>query len=461
MTPPITDPGPVVVADGPSFLDAIDWGSKLASNTVTVYFAGAGEVFDRKTLIGWTGYEVQQAMLAFQQFANVADLQFSITRDATDATLKLVNVQKAGFLGYFNPPGTKDEGVGVFNHTGKGWDFNDDSGGLQQGGYGFITMLHEFGHAMGMAHPHDAGGKSTVWQGVSRATGDLGKFDFNQGIYSTMTYNDGWQTDPDGQNKSGDFGWQGTMMGLDVAVLQQKYGANTTFASGDTQYTLTGTNQSGTYFACIWDTGGTDQITYHGHRNTTIDLRAAHLGYAEGSGGYISNAKGSHSGFTIANGAVIENAIGGQGDDSLTGNEVANTLIGKQGRDILSGMTGDDNLTGGSGADLLQGGAGVDSFTYVKLSDSAASGGRFDHIVDFDSLDVLDLHAMDAARHGVTNDAFIWIDTARFSDTAGEVRWTQRASGVQVLADHDGDGTADFKLVLDGVTGLTLADLVL
>ena len=461
MTTPITEPGPVVVEDGPSFLDAIDWGKKLASNDVKVYFAGDGEVFDRKTSIGWTGYEVQQAMLAFQQFANVADLHFSITRDATDADLKLVNVQKAGFLGYFNPPGTGDAGVGVFNHTGKGWDFNDQSGGLQQGGYGFVTMIHEFGHAMGMAHPHDGGGKSTVWQGVSRATGDLGKFDFNQGIYTTMTYNDGWQTDPDGRNRSEDHGWQGTMMGFDVAVLQQKYGANTTFATGDTQYALAGANQSGSFFACIWDSGGTDQITYDGNRNATIDLRAAHLGYAEGSGGYVSHAKGIHGGFTIANGAVIENATGGRGADTLTGNEVANTLIGMTGRDVLSGLSGDDNLTGGGGADVLQGGAGVDSFTYAKLSDSAASTGRFDHIVDFDSLDVLDLHVMDAARHGTTNDAFIWIDTARFSETEGELRWTQRASGVQILADHDGDGTADFKLVLDGASGLTPDDLVL
>ena len=44
MTDPTTEPTAVVA--NPSFLDSIDWGTKLASNDVKVYFAGAGDVFD-------------------------------------------------------------------------------------------------------------------------------------------------------------------------------------------------------------------------------------------------------------------------------------------------------------------------------------------------------------------------------------------------------------------------------
>ena len=425
ITEPTTVPTVVVVSQ-PSFLDSIDWGTKLASNDVKVYFAGNGQVFDGKTSVGWNAYETQQAMLAFQQFANVADLHFTITHDASEADLKLVNKQSAGYLGYFNPPGTKDPGVGVFNHTGKGWDADDPTGGLQQGGYGFITMIHEFGHAMGLAHPHDGGGSSTTWAGVSSPTGDLGKFDLNQGIFSTMTYNDGWQTDPDGKNKANDYGWQGTMMGFDVAVLQQKYGANTTFASGDDSYALAGSNQSGSFFACIWDTGGTDEIAFGGNRNATIDLRAAHLGYAEGAGGYVSYAKGIFGGFTIANGVVIENATGGGGNDTLTGNLSGNDLQGNGGRDVIFGLEGNDHLaggigkdviSGGDGADILQGGAGADVFEYADLSESLSARRNFDHIRDFGDADMVDLHLI--------ND-LVWIADARFNGVEGEVRWPAR-----------------------------------
>ena len=47
-------------------------------------------------------------------------------------------------------------------------------------------------------------------------------------------------------------------MAFDIAVLQDKYGANTTFANGNSTYTLPDKNGVGTYWACIWDTGGTD-----------------------------------------------------------------------------------------------------------------------------------------------------------------------------------------------------------
>ena len=40
------------------------------------------------------------------------------------------------------------------------------SGGLEQGGFGFITIIHELGHALGLAHPHDKGGSSSVFPGV-------------------------------------------------------------------------------------------------------------------------------------------------------------------------------------------------------------------------------------------------------------------------------------------------------
>src|SRR3712207_3044369 len=101
-------------------------------------------------------------MLAFQQYENIINVDFVITNDPTNATFKLVTTTNSdGTLGYFNPPGETNAGVGVFWRDGFGWE-EAGEGGLAQGSYGFITLIHEFGHGMGLAHPHDDGGTSTV-----------------------------------------------------------------------------------------------------------------------------------------------------------------------------------------------------------------------------------------------------------------------------------------------------------
>ncbi len=472
LTEPITEPG-VVVPEHPSFLDSINWGQTLPSGTINVYFAGLGEVFDGKTSVGWNAYEQQQAMLAFAQFSNVCDVSFAVVTDQAEATLTLVNKAKAaGYLGYFNPPGTRNEGIGVMNQSGTGWDEDlPGTGGLEQGGYGFITMIHEFGHALGLAHPHDGGGTSTIWEGVTGPFKSLGTLKLNQGIYTTMSYNDGWVKHPAGKNEALDYGWQGTMMGFDVAMLQELYGANMDFATGDDVYEIADANVSGTYFACIWDAGGTDRMTYGGTRNVTIDLRAAHLGYAPDSGGYISFAKDIYGGVTIAHGVVIEQASGGSGRDIIIGNEAGNVLMGNDGNDAMAGLEGRDTLSGGAGrdvlvggeaADRLNGGSGADAFIYQSLSESGVTKGSYDRIVGFDSRsDLIDLRTIDAMAGGTADDAFVWIGKAGFSGAEGELRWADIGPGVMVAGDTDGDGLADFKVFLDGISSVTQGDFLL
>jgi len=91
-----------------------------------------------------------------------------------------------------------------------------------------------------------------------------------------MSYEDGWQKSPYGQAESTDpFGWLGSLMAFDVAAIQDKYGVNEEFATGDDTYVIDDENVAGAYYSCIWDAGGTDEIIYMGARDATIDLRAA------------------------------------------------------------------------------------------------------------------------------------------------------------------------------------------
>src|SRR3712207_1354092 len=157
----------------------------------------------------------------------------------------------------------------------------------------------------------------------------LGDYQLNQGVYTMMSYQDGWETSPYG-NAATDvgYGYLGGLMAFDIAAIQDKYGVNEEWETGDNVYQMKDVNAAGTFYTSIWDAGGTDEIRYDGGRNANIDLRQATLKYETGGGGFVSYAHGIYGGFTIANGATIENATSGSGNDVLRGNAVANRLQG-------------------------------------------------------------------------------------------------------------------------------------
>ncbi len=369
-------------------LDAIDWGTSLSlsGNTVTVYFANAGETFGGETSVGWLDYERDAAMAALNDISNYLDLNFVITNNSANADFQLVTIADGDFLGSFGPPGTVGAGVGTFVRSGTGWS----EAGLQKGGFGYVTLIHEFGHGLGLAHPHDAGGESVILSGVSSSS-DRGIFDLNQGVFTTMSYVDGWAASPYGTSTNSAHGWQGTLMALDLAVLQAKYGAverNT----GDTVYTLPDSNTSGSYWEAIWDTGGTDTLQYNGTLDAVLDLREATLQTEEGGGGFLSYAFGIFGGFTIAAGAVIENALGSSGNDTLIGNAGDNLLEGLGGADAYDGGDGFDTVSYLASATLIElnletgagtGDAAGDTFANIE----SILGSNFDDIITGDAGD--------------------------------------------------------------------------
>ena len=347
------------VGDRPLLTDSIDWGTKLtpANGVVQVYFAPSGETYDGETSAGWNAYEIQQAMLALSVYSKYINLTFVQTTDASKADFKLVTATDLGdgVLAYMNPPGTGDgAGVGVFSRIGVGWD-KDGGGGLEPGGLGFDTLLHELGHGLGLAHPFDGGGTSTIMTGVTDTYDYSGYGYQNQGVYTVMTYNDGWPGGPVPGLSTTNYshGYDMSPMAIDVAALQAKYGANSTYHSGDDTYIMADPTTAGGSWYSIWDTGGNDTVTAAALAfNVTIDLRPATMYYTgDASGGAISYVSNFDYGFTIDQGVVIENAIGGSGDDVINGNAGNNILTGNDGNDTLKGNGGIDTLIGGNGND--------------------------------------------------------------------------------------------------------------
>ncbi len=167
---------------------------------------------------------------------------------------------------------------------------------------------------------------------------------------------------------------------------------------------------------------------------------------------------------TIAFGQNDNVFSGGRGSDFLLmggGNDSAN---GGQGDDTLGGEAGRDRLIGGAGSDFLRGGAGADRFVYKTQSDSKNSYSA-DFIVDFKHSqgDKIDLSAMDADLTTLgTNESFTFRTAIEgFSGNGAEVMCVKQGPGFKVLADSDGNGVADFVVLVNLTAGLVAADFIL
>ena len=145
----------------------------------------------------------------------------------------------------------------------------------------------------------------------------------------------------------------------------------------------------------------------------------------------------------------------GAGADTLAGGAKDDILRGGAGDDFLYGIGGNDRLVGGLGADALRGGFGGDRFVYESASDSTA--GSRDSIVDFEHLvDRIDLRGVDAIAGTPENEAFSFIGSTAFSEIAGELRAYRDGGQWFVEGDTNGDGAADFAILVNVIGGSPL-----
>ena len=371
---------------GNPYIDSLVWGCQwtesptsygpgTVSNPIDItYSFGSGSTFGGNgDFIGtsWLSSEISAFNFALQSYKNICNLNFIETSyTATYANQSNIVFYLApnsywgtgGVLGEFEvPDGSYSSNYGYFNYQDSSWN------NLNQGSYGFITIIHELGHGLGLAHPQDGGSElsATVFPGVTSSL-STGTYYLNQGIFTTMSYVDGWNLQP---ATTASYGWQGTPMAFDIAALQAIYGANTSYQTGSNIYLLPSLNGAGTFWSCIWDAGGIDTISNFGSSLACIiDLNAAPL-TGPNAGGFVSRSNGIIGGFTIANGVVIENATGGSGNDTINGNDIGNTLTGGYGNDVLYGWYGNDTLIGGSGdADLAMYDYARSNYTISYLS---------------------------------------------------------------------------------------------
>ncbi|HYI64428.1 MAG TPA: M10 family metallopeptidase C-terminal domain-containing protein [Allosphingosinicella sp.] len=541
------------LAADPATVEGNDLGFP-GKNVIYLYFAGQGDLYANAdatipaqvTAQDPYQYEIQAMLTAANEFSKVADVVFVSNYNFNVATglyerdetikykpgptgLPEEGIQYAtgvddafdadffywsypgtpgpgiSLLGSMNPPDYGDEGTAQFNSADERWNAQM----LQPGGFSFVTLIHEFGHGMGLAHPHDTGGGSSIMQGVAPGPvpgddGGAGAFDLNQGVNTMMSYNDGWEKSPYGQEETTNegFGWLGSLMALDIAVIQDKYGVNEDWATGNDTYVLKDVNEWGvyidsatgqpaehnatnqattrdgyyvgqsTFYSSIWDANGNDSIVYVGARNANIDLRAATLQYESGGAGWMSYAFGIYGGFTIANGVTIENGFGGSGNDALNGNHVANRLEGGAGRDGIAGGGGDDFIVGGAdgdwlfgeaggdtmigegGDDRIEGGAGRDGVLGGAGVDYIAGGADGDWLFGEDGIDtILGGEGDDHIEAGAGQDGVLGGAGADFMLGGADGDWLFGEAGVDTLLGEDGADYVDGGTGNDGLVG--------
>lgn len=201
-------------------------------------------------------------------------------------------------------------------------------------------------------------------------------------------------------------------------------------------------------------TGGNGKTGYVGHLADTVGNSVNFTGVEAFT---ITTGKGNDNVRTGTHNDILKGAggndtlAGGGGADKIFGNPGDDLLKGNGGNDTLSGGVGQDTLIGGAGSDRLTGGFGADHFVFLRAGESRAGPGR-DVITDFTSgVDKIDLSALNADLS--------FIGTSAFGGVAGQVRFATPLGIVSV--DLDGDGTADFSVLLRGVGSLSGQDFLL
>ena len=318
---------------------------------------------------------------ATQHYENVANVNFNEVTGATsvwDFNLTLLAADIGGDIaGYaFYPDGAYGSDMIIDN------SYNSYSGGdyfgLAPGSFGYSLMIHELGHAMGLDHPHE-GVVMPIAEDSQNTT--------------VMSYNDSDASKVGGiaATNAGPTAPQ-TLMIYDIAALQEMYGANHNYNSGNNTYSYNGS----TYVGTIWDGAGSDTIdaTTYG-ADSAIDLRegAAHVST-------IGATK-----LWNAFGANIENVNSGAGSDVVYGNDINNHLRLGAGNDVSHGFAGDDILLGVDGNDWLQGNQGNDHLEGGNGNDTMYGGKDVDYVQGNAGLDNLNgNNGNDIVRGGRDND---------------------------------------------------------
>lgn len=400
--------------------DGSYWTSSSTSVTLTYSFmTKVPDYYDlnaseRNNFIAFNETAKNGARRALNLWSAVSGLKFIEVSDAGEGgQIRFGTNQQTDSSGWAYFPNNYWQ-IGGDVWLNNGADENNDQ---TPGSYGFNTMIHEIGHALGLKHSFEGSVILPIAQD-------------NQ-LYTVMSYTDSPYVAYDFQRET----WiePETPMLYDIAAIQHLYGINQATRIGNDTYSW----QVNTPFVkTIWDAAGRDTISAANQTLAAkIDLNAGHFS-SIGPNTTGSKIRATNN-LAIAFGVTIENGFGGFSNDNIIGNNVANNLKGNAGKDTILGGAGNDTLAGGSDNDTLNGGYGQDRFHYDMGKAFQVGIFGIDRIADFQSgIDriILDQTTFNAIR------SLVGVGFQISSEFAVVASDTQAASSIAAIVYSRGTG---------------------
>lgn len=436
----------VPISGGTSWKPLFGGGEEPVNVTYSFRTSADDSMFQRAGIEGFSEFSDQQksqARLAVQSWSDLANIRITEVGAGESSNVTFGNYaagreNSSGFNASSSLLGTIQ--------SAQIWLNQAQNANPESGNYARLTLAHEFGHSLGLAHPADYdaadGGAMNYADRADYAEDSLG--------YTLMSY---WSESNTNQSFSKGNWWEGNAQAFasaplidDIAAIQRVYGANMTTRTEDTVYGFNSNTDRDFYTVSsdaskpifsVWDAGGVDTLDFSGFsQNQKINLSASSFSDVGGMVGNVS----------IAQGVTLENAIGGSGNDLLIGNEVVNELKGGAGNDILFG---------GLGADKLWGGEGSDTFVFNNSNQSVLTG--FDQILDFvTGQDKIDLSGMAGFNSGGLSLSFVSVLTGQAGQAM--LSYDDVTSISELAIDFGGDNNFDFMIQVIGQP--SVADIV-
>src|SRR5262245_6066766 len=189
------------------------------ANSISAYPPNYGP--QRAGFSPFTAQQQQAAILAISLWTDVCNITISPAADGNQSNLRFANSTTASTVAEAYLPGISGYQSGDI-WVNPNYYTNQSPGTL--GGYGFLTLLHEIGHAIALPHPGDYNDSS-----ASYYTDALYQQDTR--MYTVMSYFNASLT---GANHGGYYAQ--TPLVDDIAAIQYVYGANNSTRAGDTVY---------------------------------------------------------------------------------------------------------------------------------------------------------------------------------------------------------------------------------